>query len=87
MKHKKRVVLRCPIIPGINDTQEHIEAIAALADRFSLNNIEIMPYHGYGEDKWRQAGKKYVLSGLPNMGKETAALYREKIYAFRKKTV
>lgn len=87
VKHKKRVVLRCPIIPGINDTQEHIEAIAALADRFSLDNIEIMPYHGYGEDKWRQAGKKYVLLGLPNMGKETAALYREKIYAFRKKTV
>ena len=85
MEHKKRVVLRCPIIPGINDTQEHALAIAALADNFSIEDIEIMPYHGYGEDKWRQVGKKYALSGLPNMSKETAVLYREKINAYRKK--
>ena len=81
--HGKKVVLRCPIIPGINDTREHLKAIAELADRLSIADTELMPYHGYGEDKWRQIGKEYALSGLPNMEKETADICRRQLAGLR----
>ena len=71
--HGKKVVLRCPIIPGINDTREHLKAIAELADRLSIADTELMPYHG----------KEYALSGLPNMEKETADICRRQLAGLR----
>lgn len=44
-----QLCLRCPIIPGINDTPRHFHGIADLANRLHrLTHIELMPYH----DTW-----------------------------------
>lgn len=52
------VVLRCPIIPGINDTTEHMTQIAALANRHaSVLSIELMPYHPLGIAKAAGVGR------------------------------
>ena len=54
------VILRCPIIPGINDRQEHFDSIARLANRYScIKSIEFMPYHPLGISKSEQLGKTY----------------------------
>ena len=53
-----KIVLRCPIIPGVNDTDEHFQGIANLAN--SLKNIltiEIEPYHSLGNNKYIKLGK------------------------------
>lgn len=53
----KDVVLRCPIIPGINDTEEHFRGIAALtAQHPGIRGAELMPYHRLGTGKARQLG-------------------------------
>ena len=52
-----KTVLRCPIIPGANDTEEHFCGIAGVAD--SLKNIlrvEIEPAHTIGEAKYAKMG-------------------------------
>ena len=52
------IVLRCPIIPSVNDTEEHFRGIANIAN--SLRNplaIEIEPYHSLGENKYIKLGK------------------------------
>jgi len=46
------IILRLPIIPGVNDRPEHFKGIAALArDLPGLKGVEIMPYHQLGENK------------------------------------
>ena len=48
----KKTLLRCPIIPGINDREEHFTALGQL--RRSLKNcvgIQLMPYHDLGRGK------------------------------------
>lgn len=46
--------LRCPIIPGINDTEDHFNGIATLANSFhGIQEIDIEPYHKFGLDKYR----------------------------------
>lgn len=46
--------LRCPIIPGINDTEDHFNGIATLANSFHrIEQIDIEPYHKFGLDKYR----------------------------------
>ncbi len=54
-----KIILRCPIIPGINLTKEHFNGIANLAN--SLQNvaaIQFEPYHPLGIDKSIRLGKK-----------------------------
>jgi pyruvate formate lyase activating enzyme len=46
------VRLRCPLIPGVNDTAAHLAAIAALGRRFPSLAIDLMPYHDVGETKY-----------------------------------
>ncbi len=51
-------ILRCPIIPGVNDRQEHFESIARLSDKFAcIKSVEFMPYHPLGLQKSVQIGK------------------------------
>ncbi len=50
--HHAKIRLRCPIIPGVNDTPEHFAGIHALEVRYpDLCGIEIMPYHDMGKPK------------------------------------
>lgn len=59
------VILRCPVIPGCNDTEEHFAAIRHLQETYScIQACEIMPYHALGRSKWEQLGKEYTLASL-----------------------
>lgn len=47
-----RLILRCPLIPGVNDRAEHMDAIARLANSFThVCRIELQPYHPMGLQK------------------------------------
>jgi len=51
------VLLRCPIIPGLNDRDDHFEALARISSSLPrLQGIEIMPYHLLGSDKRERFG-------------------------------
>jgi len=52
-----RIILRCPIIPGLNDRPEHLTAIAELSRRYpGVEGAEIMPYHKLGVSKAARMG-------------------------------
>ena len=52
-----KIILRCPIVPGFNDTEGHFEGIRNLQHKYpNLVGIEIMPYHNIGLDKARKIG-------------------------------
>ncbi len=51
--------LRCPIVPGCNDTDAHFSAIAVLADRYChITRVDLEPYHALGTGKDVKLGKK-----------------------------
>lgn len=59
------VILRCPIIPGVNDTQEHFKALRTLrASHACIQQAEVMAYHDIGKGKWQALGKPYELESL-----------------------
>ena len=51
------ITLRCPVIPGINDTDEHLSAIRKLARDIGAIAVDILPYHRLGRDKYAQLGR------------------------------
>jgi pyruvate formate lyase activating enzyme len=65
-QHASQITIRCPLIPTINDTPEHLAAIAALEKCYpDLAGIEIMPYHNIGNDKYRRFGLENPLPDIP----------------------
>lgn len=64
-----RIIVRCPLIPGINDSDEHLAAIARMTHHFpDLERIEILPYHNMGRQKAAQVGMEYPLADQPSAG-------------------
>lgn len=70
----KRMVVRLPLIPGINDMPENVMAtanfVASLAGDAELN---ILPYHNYGMNKYENVGRTYELESLKPHTKEQLA--------------
>ena len=59
------IILRCPIIPGINDTDEHFKGIRHLDTIYpNLLGIEILPYHDMGNNKRTSIGENLTLPNL-----------------------
>jgi len=63
---KATIVLRCPIVPGMNDTTAHFKDITRLShDLDQIREVELMPYHNYGEHKYEQIGLPEPRLGIP----------------------
>lgn len=63
------LILRCPIIPGVNDRPAHFEALAALFT--SLDHalgIQLMPYHALGQGKTTRFGAQSQDFRVPDSG-------------------
>ncbi len=57
-KLQKDVWLRCPVIPGYNDRIDHFDEICKLANSLScIKEINIEPYHSFGENKYTALNK------------------------------
>ncbi|MBA4387529.1 MAG: glycyl-radical enzyme activating protein [Verrucomicrobia bacterium] len=54
-----RIILRCPLVPGVNDTDEHLAAIRELAEKYkTIETVELMPYHKLGQGKLAAIGRE-----------------------------
>ena len=52
------LVMRMPLIVGVNADQKNLEAtLKFLRNNLSKPKIEFLPYHTYGEEKYKQLGK------------------------------
>ncbi|MCG6894334.1 MAG: glycyl-radical enzyme activating protein [Desulfobacteraceae bacterium] len=57
-RRKREVILRVPVIPGINDTEKNMEATADFArDLAAVKRLELLPYHRYGIHRYEQTGR------------------------------
>lgn len=53
-------IIRIPLIPGVNDTEEHCLAVAELVkDAPALLHVEFLPYHLTAGAKYNMVGKTY----------------------------
>jgi len=60
------VLFRMPLIPGINDSTENIDATARFLSRLGTNaaKLEIMPFHRMGKNKYTALNMPYNMEGL-----------------------
>lgn len=75
----KRVIFRCPIIPGYNDNDEHIANIVEWGKEFGISRVDVMAFHQLGSYKYDSLSMNYTLKGLEPPGEDTIRRIVEKI--------
>ena len=76
----KNTVLRCPIIPTVNDNDEHLYAIAETANKLkNILEVNIEPYHPLGSGKSEMLGRDYILKDLTFPEEETVKEWIAKV--------
>ncbi|MDD4992127.1 MAG: glycyl-radical enzyme activating protein [Paludibacter sp.] len=72
-KKGARIVLRCPIIPTVNDNEIHFRAIAELGKQYTnIDHVEVEPYVSFGQSKYTQIGRRAYPFNFKSVDKVTA---------------
>nr|MDO8135060.1 glycyl-radical enzyme activating protein [Candidatus Njordarchaeum guaymaensis] len=70
--------VRAPIIPGYTDNAENVKGIAKLcAELGNVERLDLLPYHRFGEPKYKKLDLKYALEGLKPPSNEVMENLRE----------
>ena len=80
IEQKKNLIIRFPMIPGFNDSKEHImEMIKLLTDLTYQSEIHILPYHRIGKDKYSRFEKENRMPDIPSL-KEEDTLWAKELF-------
>jgi len=71
------VTVRIPVVPGVNDSSEDIARFAACLTGLHAGQVELLPYHRIGADKYRRLGLEYKLNGTPQPTAAELAQFRD----------
>lgn len=72
----KKIILRCPLVPGINTDEAHIKEIAKIAAELdNLLEVNVMAYHTLGNGKYDALNMENKMEGHEAMSKEDKEKY------------
>ena len=71
------VRVRVPLVPGITDGRQNIEAIGRLAREAGVSHVDLLPYHTAGLAKYDRLGRPYGLVGMAPPSPEDLAATRD----------
>ena len=66
------MIIRIPVIPGVNDSDENIAATARFASGLgdNLKRLELLPYHKFGTQTYSRIGMEYKLTDVESPSDE-----------------
>lgn len=62
----RSVIVRYPLIPGVNDDDGELRAMAEFLRPLGLRRLDLLPYHRMGIDKYRRLGIRCPLEVFPS---------------------
>jgi pyruvate formate lyase activating enzyme len=74
----KRVVVRVPLVPQVNDDEEEFGAIARFAAGLKgVDELHLLPFHQIGSSKYELVGRQYAMRDAPEESDERVARCRQ----------
>lgn len=68
------LVIRVPLIPGVNASDEDINNMAKTIVSYAPNSlVSMLSYHEYGKNKYRMIGREYPMPDTPSMTEDEKA--------------
>ncbi|MDE6104316.1 MAG: pyruvate formate lyase-activating protein [Clostridia bacterium] len=72
------VWIRYVLVDGITDNDEYLKSLKQFIDTLkNVQAVEVLPYHGMGETKYKKLGIKYALEGMKPPSAERIANARK----------
>ncbi len=69
----KKIILRCPVVPGLNDRDDFFSGLGPLAGRCKqVKEIHLLPFHPFGSRENLKLDRIYKLEGLKAVEKSQA---------------
>ena len=60
-----KVIIRVPVVPGFNDTNEELLDIAAFTKTLpGVEEIHLLPYHAFGRGKYEGLNRPYLMGDV-----------------------
>jgi pyruvate formate lyase activating enzyme len=56
------VIVRFPLVPGVNDDDDNVAALGRLAASLGLPRVDLLPYHRAGTAKYHRLNREYRLA-------------------------
>lgn len=60
----KPLMVRIPIVPGVNDDEANMRASMDILSRLGVRKVDLLSYHQTGTDKYQRIGSKYELQDV-----------------------
>lgn len=74
------LIVRTPIIPGFSDTEDDVLSIAEFLKQITtLTDYELLPYHAFGEVKYKQLDRDYLLENIAQPDKDFISTLNQKV--------
>ncbi len=78
--HKASVIVRIPVISGINTTTDNMERLVKLLDTLkTIKEVHLLPYHKHGVNKYSFLGRNYPLGEKENVTQEQLNFMKNKL--------
>lgn len=58
------MIMRLPLISGINDSEENVRRTARFAQELGVRRLDLLPYHRFGTSKYTNLDRRYRLDGM-----------------------
>ncbi|KAA3656245.1 MAG: glycyl-radical enzyme activating protein [Chloroflexi bacterium] len=82
------MLVRMPLIPGVNDDVANLEALGAFLQSHRKNaQLELLPFHRLGESKYEQAGRTIEMKNVLPPSKEEMQKAAARLNAFNLEVV
>jgi glycyl-radical enzyme activating protein len=59
-------IIRIPLIPGLNDSDENMNQLGRFMKTCGLSRVDLLPYHRFSLSKYQALNKEYSLGELPS---------------------
>lgn len=76
-KTHTEIIIRVPVLPGINDDEKNIGEIASLLKDINILKVELLPYNRLAEAKYKQYRLTYFLPYIQTPGVEHMRLIEQ----------
>ena len=79
----KPIILRIPVIPGYNDSDDDAREFACLLFKLGAKEVQLLPFHQLGEKKYKNLNMPYAYSGVAQLHDEDLNGFKEILTAAR----
>jgi pyruvate formate lyase activating enzyme len=70
-ENASRVIIRIPVIPGVNDDEDSIDQIISVLLQYPrVREVSLLPFHRTGFDKYRRLGRNWQMGDAHNLTQE-----------------